>query len=220
MLRDAHVSPERAQPRPVPDGRRSVSAARPRVDAAIDAFQAGEDREDAFRVIFDAYFPAVRRFFARKGLPPQDCLDLTQETFVGIYRGLGRYRREARFETWLFKIATTAFLKKLRAGATGKRRGEEIAADDLALGEPAMAAPGDQLARVLDGEARARLRAAVAELPEQMRQCMTLRVYHDLKYREIAAVMRISIETVKVHLFQARKRLRERLDDLGFAWPS
>ena len=44
-----------------------------------------------------------------------------------------------------------------------------------------------------------------------MRKCLMLRVYHDLRYREIAGVMRLSAETVKVHLFQARKRLQSEL---------
>ena len=44
-----------------------------------------------------------------------------------------------------------------------------------------------------------------------MRRCLVLRVYQEMKYREIAALLRLSPETVKVHLFQARKRLREEL---------
>jgi RNA polymerase sigma-70 factor (ECF subfamily) len=48
-----------------------------------------------------------------------------------------------------------------------------------------------------------------------MRQCLTLRLYHQLAYQEIAVVMKLSIETVKAHLFRARKKLQERLT--GFA---
>jgi RNA polymerase sigma-70 factor (ECF subfamily) len=53
----------------------------------------------------------------------------------------------------------------------------------------------------------------VAELPEQMRDCLTLRLYHQLSYQEIATLKRISVETVKAHLFRARKKLQERLAD-------
>jgi RNA polymerase sigma-70 factor (ECF subfamily) len=56
------------------------------------------------------------------------------------------------------------------------------------------------------------LREAIEKLPEQMRKCLMLRVYQEMKYREIATLLRLSPETVKVHLFQARRRLRE---DLG-----
>jgi len=57
------------------------------------------------------------------------------------------------------------------------------------------------------------LRSAVEQLPEQMRKCLTLRIDQELKYREIATVLRLSPETVKVHLMRARQRLREELGD-------
>jgi RNA polymerase sigma factor (sigma-70 family) len=57
------------------------------------------------------------------------------------------------------------------------------------------------------------LRDAIERLPEQMRKCLVLRVYHEMKYREIATVLKLSPETVKVHLFQARRRLQADLGD-------
>jgi RNA polymerase sigma-70 factor (ECF subfamily) len=59
----------------------------------------------------------------------------------------------------------------------------------------------------LAGEQRAVLRQALAELPPKMRRCVLLRIDQDLKYREIAALLRVSIETVKSQLSQARDRL-------------
>ena len=55
-------------------------------------------------------------------------------------------------------------------------------------------------------------------LPPQMRRAITLRVDQDLKYREIASLLQISVETVKAHLFSARKRLREELGDEYGDW--
>jgi len=90
---------------------------------------------------------------------------------------------------------------------------EEREERDRATGvEPAAAgpAPGEELLR----QERARLvRTAIDQLPEQMRRCLVLRVYQDLRYREIAAVLRLSPETVKVHFFQARRRLHRELGD-------
>jgi RNA polymerase sigma-70 factor (ECF subfamily) len=57
------------------------------------------------------------------------------------------------------------------------------------------------------------VRGAMEELPEQMRKCVMLRVYQELSYQEIAVVLRLSVETVKTHLHQARQRLRIRLAD-------
>ena len=54
-------------------------------------------------------------------------------------------------------------------------------------------------------------------LPPQMKACLVLRVYHDLKYREVADRLRLSIDTVKAHLFQARQRLKSELGE--YFWP-
>jgi RNA polymerase sigma-70 factor (ECF subfamily) len=193
------------------------------VGAIIEELQAGLRREENFHRLFDLYYGRVFHFFAKRGMPPEDCRDLTQDTFVGIYKGVGAFRGEAELETWIFKIAGNIFRRKLRWGAAGKRAGTHVALDgpgedeDAAVlgdGPGAIPASGEAPSgKVLDAERSRLLRAAVRTLPDQMRKCLILRVYHDLKYREIAAVMRISIETVKAHLFQARLRMKECLGD-------
>ena len=185
------------------------------VEQAIRRFQEGSDRQGAFRFLYETYFRAVERFFARKGLPPQDCLDLTQETFLGIYKGLDGYEHRQRFTAWLYRAATTIYLKRLRTAATAKRAAVEVSRDGMENPEATLAVPGRQLDGLLDEERWRALRTAVAELPEQMRDCLTLRLYHQLSYNEIAVVKKISIETVKAHLFRARKKLQEKL--AGFA---
>jgi RNA polymerase sigma-70 factor (ECF subfamily) len=192
------------------------------VGAIIEELRAGLRREENFHRLFDLYYGRVFHFFAKRGMPPEDCRDLTQDTFVGIYKGVGSFRGEAELETWIFKIASNLFRKRLRWSAAEKRAGTDVALDSLGgedgsmLGDGPVEIPATGEApggRVLDAERSRLLRAAVRTLPDQMRKCLILRVYYDLKYREIAAVMRISIETVKAHLFQARLRMKECLGD-------
>lgn len=183
------------------------------VQGLIERLQtAGTPREEDFRRLFDLFYPRLICFFSRRGLPSQDCHDLTQETFLGIYRGIGSFRHDSRFETWLFSIATNAWRKRLRRGSAGKREGQEVPLEpETPRDEPRDegSPPGDDVLR----RERARLlRAAVEKLPDQMKRCLVLRVYQEMKYREIAVLLRLSPETVKVHLTQARRRLRE---DLG-----
>ncbi|HYU30628.1 MAG TPA: sigma-70 family RNA polymerase sigma factor [Thermoanaerobaculia bacterium] len=64
---------------------------------------------------------------------------------------------------------------------------------------------------LVQAERARQLREAVDGLPDQMRKCLILNVYHDFKVREIAQLLHLSPETVKVHLFQARRRLKEKL---------
>jgi len=190
------------------------------IDRAIRSFQAGRDREGSFRVLFDTYRAPLLRFFARKGFSPEEQSDLAQETFLGIYKGLGGFRHESRFESWLYRLATTTYLKRLRAAATDKRRGREVVHDETAPPVAETRPLGDPLGGVLREERREALRQAVRELPGQMRKCLTLRIYHELSYREIASVMRIELDTVKAHLFQAREKLRHTVDVAAFEPPT
>lgn len=198
----------------------SPTAGRSEAVAEILAeLQAGAPVEGGFRRLFEIYYTPLYRFFARRGFHPDECLDLTQETFLGIYTGIGSFRREAGFETWMWKIATNAYRKRRRWWSADKRAGQEVpleAAGELAAvpaaGYPAgtVPPPGEE---AMARERSRLLREAIERLPDQMRKCLMLRVYQDLKYREIAAVLRLSTETVKAHLFQARRRLQEELGD-------
>ena len=189
-----------------------------RIGRAVRDFQAGRDRERSFRLLFDQYYDVVQSFFAHRVRLAEDRLDLTQETFLRVYKGLEGYRREADFGTWVFRIAFNTHLKWLR-----RWKGDEVSLEAVTWGdEPAAGAgvgreptfaPPTPLDDTLRRERQGRLREAIDELPRQMGRCTALRVYRDLSYREIAVAMRLSIDTVKVHLFQARKRLRERLQD-------
>lgn len=189
------------------------------VQQIVERLQSGAPREEDFRRLFDLYSGRLYQFFSHRGFPYQDCLDLTQETFLGIYRGIGTYRRDARFETWLFKIAANAFRKRLRWRTAEKRAGGETGLEDEG-GEIRLPAEGPVPGEGLLRKERSRLlREAIEKLPAQMRRCLLLRVDQEMSYREIAAVLRLSPETVKVHLFQARRRLKEELGPYFQDWP-
>ena len=179
--------------------------------AAIRRFQAGTDREASFRLVYETYFQPLVRFFRRRGVETEDAFDLTQETLIRIYKGLDAYEDRQRFAGWVFRIATTTYLKHRRRFATAKRSAIEISRDAMEHPEPLTAQPHRQLDSLITREQRQALRREVAELPEQMRDCLVLRLYHGLAYREIAEIKKVSVETVKAHLFRARKRLRETL---------
>ncbi len=187
------------------------------VDGILEKLRAGSAVDEGFRRLHDLYYGPLRQFFSNRGFSPEECLDLTQETFLGIYTGIGSFRREAGFDTWLFKIATNAYRKRRRQLSTEKRTGEEVPLDGIEeLAQPAAAgcstpATAAPEAEVLDKERVRLLREAVRELPERMRKCVILRIYQERKYREISVIMNLSTETVKAHLYQARCRLQREL---------
>jgi RNA polymerase sigma-70 factor, ECF subfamily len=176
--------------------------------------------EGAFHELFEKNYLSVQKFFARNGVPPEECRDLAQETFLKAYSHLPTFRGDSNPRTWLFRIALNHLLNTRRSRSTRKREGQEVPLDTwLELAPPSAGSSqgreADPLEEVLTGELSRCLRAAVEQLPPQMQRCVLLRVYHDLRYREIAEVLRVSIDTVKAHLYQARLLLKGKLSDFG-----
>ena len=177
--------------------------------------QLGAAGEDGERLVYCKYRRRVQRFFERRGVAPEEALDLTQDTFLRVFRGEARLDNREQLEAWLFKIARHVWFNVLRSKAALKRSATVVSLDQAQpSGEPSEVADAerDVLAAVISREQLAVLRNALASLPEQMRQCVRFRLQDDLMYGEIAAVMGISIETVKSHLHQAKKRLRHLLE--------
>jgi len=183
---------------------------------------AGAEREEIFRQIYLLFYRKVYRFFVRRGFPDDAAKDLTQDTFLRLHKNLASFRGDARFETWLYKVAANIYKNQLRTLSTQKRDAQEVAWEDVTEGElTASPAPGlrarldgdGPLQQVLTEEMVEHLYAAMKDLPPQMRRCVLLRVTADLKYREIAEVLQVSVDTVKAHLFQARQQLKGRLGD-------
>ncbi|MEM7356655.1 MAG: sigma-70 family RNA polymerase sigma factor, partial [Acidobacteriota bacterium] len=135
---------------------------------------------------------------------------------------LPRFRREARFDTWLYQVAANTCRKALRDRHVQKRRLDIEAKSMTDLPDDVVpedgrwsgrsAAPG-ALGGLLSEERSQRLRRAIATLPVRMRTCLALRIYQELSYQEIAVAMRLSVETVKAHLYQARRRLEKEMGE-------
>lgn len=173
-----------------------------------------EARELHFCDLFERYSRSVNYFFARRGFSPEECRDLTQETFLGVYRGIERFRSESSPKTWLFTIAANIWRNQVRRESADKRDAWELSLDvsreEQGFDPPASDAEDPEW-ELLERERLELLRETFDELPPKMRRCLLLRVDQSLKYREIATVMQISIQTVKSQLFQAKEFLRSRL---------
>lgn len=173
-----------------------------------------------FEQLFQRYYRPVYAFFARRGFPPADCEDLTHEAFLRVYRSWGALRREDALEAWILRIAANVWKNELRRRAAGKREGTEVELheDQVAAGGAGAGAGAgwrrDPFAALSSSEEVARIEAALARLPPRMRRCILLRA-QDMKYREIADLLRLSIETVKSQIHQARQRLLAELADGG-----
>lgn len=191
--------------------------------------QNGESVEENFRHLFDRLYRPLSRCFARKGVEAGMGEDFVQEVLVRVYQEIRDYRWEAPFEAWVLQIARNHLRKHFRSQQALKRQHEEVQLFDdepgswqqASVPQEAVSTGEEQpLLDLLAGERRHLLRRAVDDLPAQMRRCMKLRLERDLDYRDIGEILRISEQTVKVHMFQARKRLEEQLKTYFDSAPS
>lgn len=142
-----------------------------------------------------------------------DADDLAQEAFVRAWRGLGRFRGESTFRTWLYGVAVnvvrTHHAKRKRFGRlfwTGTGR-DERDPDPL---DRAVTHAGIEESVVM----RDAIDRALAALPEELREAVTLRDVQGLEYGDIAAALGVPIGTVESRIFRARQRLRPLLAPL------
>jgi RNA polymerase sigma-70 factor (ECF subfamily) len=181
----------------------------------VEAIQTGADYERDCAELYRRFQRRVWALFARRGFTADECADLTQDTFVRVFHAIGDFHFRSRFERWLFEIAANIYRNELRRRGAVKRDVPEESLDDVARRQTegqldaiaVLASPTPSaLDEALHHERRTRLRAAIEDLPPQMRRCLLLR-HQGFKYREIGDLMRISIQTVKAHLHQAHTRL-------------
>lgn len=186
---------------------------------AVFDFQRGSDREKNFELLFRRFRPRIERFLAPRVFSPEERLDLTQAIFLRIYQGLEGYRGEGSLEGWVLQIAFNVYRKWRDHQPGGRQAVPEVPFEDLsgapepstAAHFPSPSATGSALDYIVRQERLEALREAIGELAPKQRLCMELRVYHERSVQEIAVALRISPETVKAHLFQARQRLWDKL---------
>jgi RNA polymerase sigma-70 factor, ECF subfamily len=189
----------------------------------VELIQAGENVTENFQRLFDLHYAKVVSFFERKRFSHEESRDLTQDVFFRVFKGIAAFRREASFRSWLFEIATNVFRNEVRRRKAEKRDAPEQPLltepdpdSDLPSGGAVVPSPEPGALEGLVRQERLKnLRKALQELPDQMRRCCILRYEKGLKYEEIATVMKISVQTVKAHLHQAKKKLTEKLGPLG-----
>src|SRR5579872_5343693 len=97
--------------------------------------------EESFRALYNRYYRRVFLFFTRVGFSTEESQDLVQDTFIRVYRGLGSFRGDASFETWLSNIAANIYRNERRRLRSAKRSAAETSIDALMKGEDAPTQP-------------------------------------------------------------------------------
>lgn len=161
----------------------------------------------AFDVLFRRWSGRLLRHLDRMLGDPASAEELVQETFLRVHRARERYVPEARFSTWLYRIATNLALNELRRP---RHRAPHRSSDDddgPVLGDEAPAVDAVVEARAL-GRAAAR---ELAQLPEKQRAALCLTAVEGLSYAEVAEVLEVTEKAVKSLVHRARSTLATRL---------
>ena len=166
------------------------------------AYVRGDDR--AFRALFDRYAPALYALVRRRLPSAVDAQDVVQHALLHLHRARRDFRTDSRVRPWLFTIAMNLVREHYRRRG---RRGE------IGL-EPNLAArtPSDPGAALEQRERAARLRAALAQLPDPQREVIELHFFGELRYEEIARIVGAKTGAVRVRAHRGYRRLRQALE--------
>jgi RNA polymerase sigma-70 factor (ECF subfamily) len=170
--------------------------------------------EGAYRELVKRYERPVYTLAMRMVRSAEDAEDLTQETFVRVFRALDRYDMERPFAAWLFTITSRLCIDHIRRRRMkmvplvrtepGTSEEREIELEDPGLGPETLAAHAEEERGV---------QGLIESLPAHYRIVVLLRHQQDLSYEEIAETLHLPLGTVKARIHRARALLKRRLEE-------
>ncbi|MGD9343603.1 MAG: RNA polymerase sigma factor [Desulfuromonadales bacterium] len=179
----------------------------------IRAINAGS--EDLFYELVKRYEISLYNFGLRMCDNPSDAEDMVQDTFLNVFKYLSGFRFETKFKNWLYRVATSACLKKKRRSKFAPDRelslDEFLPADESAVSTDLPLWASQPLNQVLDEELGEVIRRALLELPEKYRLVAVLRDVEGFTTQETAEILDLTPTNIKVRLHRARLFLREAL---------
>jgi RNA polymerase sigma-70 factor (ECF subfamily) len=175
---------------------------------------AGAGDDSAFDYLIEKFRRPIVSFMYRMTHNQAIAEELAQEVFLRVYRSRSSYQAEAKFSTWLYRIATNLAVNHAR-DTRSERTAQTVNLDepdpetgttpDVADATPTVEAD------ILRNERMAAIRQHVMELPERQRMAVLMHKYQGLDYKEIGKVLKLSESATKSLLFRAYETLRESL---------
>src|SRR5579863_8991126 len=171
--------------------------------------------QDAFAQLVQRHQRRVFNLVFRMLQDYEEANEVTQETFLAAWQGLSTFRGDARFSTWLYRIAYNCSLKQLELHKRDRTIQAAIQAEQMVnvdrIDERANAALDAQ-------DCQRAVREQLSNLPAKYRIVLVLRHLQEMTYEEMAEILSMPIGTIKIHLFRARNLLKERLEVFEREW--
>ena len=186
------------------------------MDDAQVMLLAGEGDDAAFSYLAEKYRRPIMAFMYRMCGNQAVAEELAQEVFLRVYRSRKSYAAEAKFTTWLYRIATNLAVNHAR-DSRGEKQANAVSLDepDEETGSTLEVADTMMTAEeaLLKQERMAAIKKHVMALPERQRMAVLMHKYQGMDYRQIGAVLKLSESATKSLLFRAYEQLRERLKE-------
>jgi RNA polymerase sigma-70 factor (ECF subfamily) len=173
----------------------------------MERVRSGDDT--AFSELMRRHYRGVVNYIYRFTNDRGNSEDLAQEVFLRVYRSAKRYKPEAKFSTWLYKIATNLCLTEVKS----RKKDQNLSLDEMGensgdLGDPKSVDAYDITFR---REIRDAIFEALKSLPERERTAVVLCKYEELPYEEVAEIIGCTAGAVKAYVHRGRMKLIERL---------
>jgi len=164
-----------------------------------------------FSAVYQEYQPKIQRYLANLS-GEAEAPDLTQTVFLKVSRSLDGFRAESSLATWIYRIATNTAFDHAKSSLARQKDCEQLFADDSSVDDfPDSSSQGTDR-EYIRREMSACIRGVVDQLPENYRSVLLLGEFEELSNAEIAAILDISLDTVKIRLHRARTGLRKAME--------
>ena len=174
--------------------------------------------QKAFELLVIKYQRRIQRLIGRMVRDVDLVEDIAQETFIRAYRALEQFRGEAQFYTWLYRIAVNTAKKALmdlkRNPTVSENAYKSDDDDETSRVENELTSPETPEAVLASKEIANIINQAMQDLPEELREAITLREIEGLSYEEISEAMNCPIGTVRSRIFRAREAISAKVRPL------
>jgi RNA polymerase sigma-70 factor (ECF subfamily) len=180
--------------------------------AWVTASQGGDSL--AFNRLVLKWEKAIYNLGLRMLQDPEEAAEAAQEVFLSAFRSIRKFRKDATFSTWIYRIAVNKCISRLRRRPPGIHVSLDDSNDEAPLSNR-LPARGSHEQDFLREESCARVRRAMESLPAEQRAVVELKFFQDLTFEQIAAICETPLSTVKSRLYSGLEILKFRLGDLS-----
>ena len=185
------------------------------VDSDLDLMlRVRQGDASSFDELLRRYRTPLVKYFCRLVHDQALAEDLAQEAFLRVYNARYRYRPDARFTTWLYRIATNLALNTIRDVKGRQRQDTSNSGEDGETPFEFVDTRASVEQEMIETDRGRMIREVIESLPENQRAAVILHKYQDVDYHQIAKVLKVSESAVKSLLYRAYETLRVRLEPL------